>query len=123
MILAVTISGYIIGLFVFYLFASFGQRAWDMSYFGWAKIFDVGLLMWAYLYFNGSTSMRKLAKWLYYFAVLRFVFDIQTFFTGVGVNNEPFVAILFVCLIVLASILLIRDNGKPTKWISKRLNI
>lgn len=122
-LLSFIIAGYILGLLTFYIFATFDTLAWDISYFGWAKVFDCGLLMWGFLYHSGSQPIRKLVKWLYFFAYVRFAADIYSFFTGDNVNNDRAIAILFLCLIFTASVLLLRDNGKPSSWLSKHLKV
>lgn len=122
-VLAVAISGYILGLLSFYISASFESYPWVAYYFIWAKIFDCGILFWSFLYYSGNEKIKKLVRWLYAFSIIRLLVDVQSLFTGIGVNNEPLVAICFVCLIIVASILLLKDNGKPSKWLSKHLNI
>lgn len=120
-LLSITIAGYILGLLTFYLFASFGHRAWDISYFGWSKVFDAGILMWAVLYFHGGQQIKKMVRWLFMFSFIRILADIQYWFTGIGVNNEPTVAVVFIILISITSYLCLRPEGKAARFLSKHL--
>lgn len=96
---------YIVGLLTFYTFAVFDTRAWDIAYFGWAKAFDAGVLAWGTLYHTLRIGYRDTVKWLFYFSLVRLVFDIQSFFTGIGVNNEFIVAALFLALMLIITAL------------------
>lgn len=122
-LLTITITGYIIGLLLFYLFATFKIPYWKISYFAWAKIFDAGLLMWAVLYYSSSQPVKKVVRWLYLFAFIRLAADVQSWITGIGVNNELVVAIIFVVLITLTGYLCLLPDGKAAKFLSKHLNL
>jgi hypothetical protein len=118
--LALVIAGYVMGLFVFYTFACFDTQAWDVLYFGWAKTFDIGLVMWGYLYFNGSPTVRKVTKWFFVFACARLICDIQTFFTDVGVNNTPAIAGLFLWLLIVVCYVTLIEATRPERKGRKR---
>lgn len=103
---------YVLGLFTFYLYAAFGTRAWDIAYFGWSKLADCGILFWTVLYVNHY--YRPKVKWLFYFSFVRFAWDIQTFFTGIGVNNHIGTAVLFLILLILTAIMTLKeDRSRP----------
>lgn len=121
--LAVAITGYLIGLLTFYVFAVFNTMAWDLSYFGWAKIFDGGILIWGSLYYTLKKPYQNWVKWIYVFSFLRLASDVQSCFTGIGVNNTVSVAVLFVCLILIVCYLIIIDDSRLNKWLSKKLGL
>lgn len=120
-LLSIAIAGYITGLAVFYTCALFGTYAWDVIYFGWAKLFDMGLVFWAFFYFYSSPSIKRKVKWLFLFSVIRFVADVQSFYTGTGVNNQVLVAALFLILILITGYLVLMPSSRPAKWLSKNL--
>lgn len=121
--LAFAIYGYLIGLLVFYTFAAFDTRAWDISYFAWAKTCDGGLLLWGALYYTLKQPYRSWVKWIYAFSYVRLVIDIQSIFTGVGVNNNTSVAIAFICLVLIACYLTWFDDSSLNKWLSKKIGL
>lgn len=108
---------YILGLITFYTCAVFDTMAWDWTYFAWSKIADIGIMGWGCLYYNLKSDKRHLVKWLFCFSIIRFIFDIQTLFTGVGVNNEVVVAALFLILILVVCIFSFREFKKFNKHI------
>ena len=98
--LQIAITVYLMGLLVFYTYAVFETRAWDSIYFGWAKLFDCSFLMWLVIYKLVGKPYKGAIKWLLAFSAIRFLADVQTFITGVGVNNEWWVAAMFLLLIL-----------------------
>lgn len=120
--LTVAISAYVMGLLVFYVCAAFDMYYWYIIYFGWSKLFDCGLFFWLSIYYI-LPKERKVIKWLLYFSVIRFLWDIQSFFTGLGVNNEVWMAILFLVLLLIAVYLSMKPDGKAATFLSKHLNI
>lgn len=122
-VLQLAIFTYIAGLLTFYVFAVFDTRAWNIAYFGWCKASDAGLLIWAAFYYTLKSPHRNIVRWLYVFSIFRFIGDVQSFFTGVGVNNEILVAILFLILISVTTYLTLYNDSKPSKWLAKHLNL
>jgi hypothetical protein len=116
----VAISGYIVGLLTFYLCATFDTLAWDIVYFGWSKVFDCSILFFALLYHSGAVDFRKKIKWLYFFSFIRFAADIQSFFTGVGVNNNRLIAVLFLILIAITGFAYLWPKSKFIGWMEKK---
>lgn len=114
--LKVTIVFYIVGLLTFYTFAVFDTRAWDIAYFGWAKGCDVGILAWAAIYYSLKMEQRDVVKWMFWFSVVRLLCDVQSVFTGVGVNNEWLVAALFLVLVLVLCYLTITEFKKIKKY-------
>jgi len=120
-LLWIAIALYVAGLLTFYIFAVFGERAWDIAYFGWAKAFDCGVIFWAVIFYGSNYVVRKRVLWLYIFSIIRFIGDIQSFFTGIGVNNEKVVAFLFLSLLSIAAYLSFLPDTKVGKIVSKKL--
>lgn len=107
------------GLFLFYLCATFETRAWDVVYFAWSKIADCGILFWAVLYYY--KVHRNRIRWLFYFSFLRLAGDIQSFVTGIGVNNDYTVAILFLALISITAYMSLKEDSAADLWLRKHL--
>lgn len=120
--LSVAIYVYIFGLLTFYLFATFNRRAWDIVYFGWSKLGDCGFIFWLALFYI-LPKERYVLKWLLYFSGIRFIWDIQSFFTGLGVNNEQWMAVLFLLLLILTCYLCVKPYGKGAQFLHKNLKI
>lgn len=102
--LKILISVYIVGLITFYTYATFDRHIWDVVYFGWAKIADIGILGWGTIYYNLPMQKRNIVVWLLCFSIVRFLWDIQSFFTNIGVNNSIGAAALFLFLILIVSV-------------------
>lgn len=118
-VLRIAIWAYIFGLLVFYLYAIFDSHTWDIAYFGWSKLCDCGLLFWWYIYLTANTSSKKIVRWLFYFSIARFIGDIQSFFTGIGVNNEIVVSVLYFILLIVVLILVFKEDDSFGKWGNK----
>lgn len=112
---------YIFGLLTFYTYAVFDTRAWDIVYFGWSKIGDCGILAWIVIYYNGNKALRKVIKPLLVFSFIRLAVDVQSFFTGIGVNNEWLVALVFLLLIVSMGILVFIRESKFYRFLNKNV--
>lgn len=110
---------YIAGLFTFYLFATFDTYVWDIVYFSWSKLADCGWLFWGVLYFG--TEYRSIVKWLFYFSILRFVFDIQSFYTNLGANNEVLVSLSFLALISIVGYMSLKEDSDADLWLKKNI--
>jgi len=110
---------YVGGLLIFYLCAVFNTYVWDIVYFGWSKLADCGFLFWGVLYYK--TEFRSYVKWLYYFSILRFVFDIQSFYTHVGVNNQWFVGLSFLALLSIVGYMSLKEDSDADLWLRKHL--
>lgn len=120
--LSVAIYIYVLGLLAFYVFAIFNTLAWDIVYFAWNKTGDCGFIFWLALFYI-LPKERKVIKWLLYFSGVRLIWDFQSFFTGLGVNNELWMAILFLLLLLLTCYLCLRPEGKAAQFLSKNLKI
>lgn len=121
-VLSTAIYVYVLGLLVFYVFAIFNTPAWGIVYFSWSKVADCGFLFWLALFYI-LPKERSVIKWLLYFSVVRLVWDFQSFFTGLGVNNESWMAILFLMLLILTCYLCLKPEGKAAQFLSKYLKI
>lgn len=89
----VAISWYVLGLLVFYFAATFDTRLWDWAYYLWDKGFAV--LVWYAIY---RLSKERVVIPVLVFSILRLIWEIISYFTGVSVNNTRAIAIGFVLL-------------------------
>lgn len=120
--LSASIICYIVGLLIFYVCAIFDTYAWDVAYFGWNKLFDCGFMFWMSLYLILKEE-RKVLKWLVRFAGIRFIWDTQSFYTGIGINNEFWMAVLFLILLSITAYFCFLPTGKAATFLSKHLNL
>lgn len=118
---SISIAVYLVGLLVFYTSAVFDTLVWDIVYFSWSKIADCGLLMWSFLFFYLRGEMKRIVRPLFLFSILRFICDIQSWFSGIGVNNNIIVALLFLGLSVLAGYLILHKGSSANKFLDKYL--
>lgn len=119
--LRIAIASYILGLFTFYLCATFDIYYWKWLYFGWSKVSDCGLIMWSFLFFHFKGEVKKVIRPLFLFSILRFFGDAQSWFTGIGVNNDFVIAVLFLVLSVVTGYLILRPNSKLNVFLSEHL--
>lgn len=122
-LLKVLIWCYVFGLLTFYVYALFGTKAWDIAYFAWAKVADCGILAWSVIYFNSEGVRKRMVQPLFIFSFVRLAADIQSYFTGVGVNNEFAVALIFLILIVVTGVLVFMRGTATPNFFNKHLNI
>lgn len=122
-VLIAAIIIYLMGLLTFYTLASFGTRAWDFTYFGWARTGDGGILFIGALYYTLKKPYRDWIKWIYAFSYLRLALEIQNFFTGVNVNNTTSVAVGFICVLLIVIYLTWFNDREQSKWLSKKLGL
>lgn len=113
------IWGYIFGLLTFYTYATFDSEYWPIVYFAWAKIADCGILAWIVIYYTSNKLTKKIIRPLVAFSFIRLAIDIQSFFTGIGVNNEWLVALAFLLLTISMGILIFINDSKISKFLNK----
>lgn len=92
------IAGFLLGLLVFYLAATFDTRLWDWTYYLWDKSFGGGVAVWYAIY---ALSRDRVAIPVLVFSIIRLIWEIISYFTGVSVNNTKYIAIGFVVLCVI----------------------
>jgi hypothetical protein len=114
MILRVAISLYLTGLLMFYSFAAFEITYWSWLYYGWDKLFGCSALLWYVVLIH--TKEKHLVKPVFVFSIIRFLWEIMSYFTGVTVSNEIAIAVLFILLIAVCLYLFIKD----LKWLKAR---
>ncbi len=101
MMIAFTTIWYIMGLFVFYTAATFDsyENLPEWIYYWWAKLLDV--LLFITVYNHVPTKWKAPLKPVIYFSIIRFVWDIISYITGLSVTNSIWVAFLFMVLTAL----------------------
>lgn len=110
MIVPIAISWYLIGLLVFYTSATFHPTAyntWNHAYYLWAKVNDALFL---YIIIAYPKAIRKQVKPAIFLAIVRAVWEVISWITGVQTNNTVAVGILFIILIVICLYLTIKET-------------
>jgi len=97
------------GLLFFYTAAAFdaynGLPNW--IYYFWNKGLD--FMKWVVIYKLVDGRMRWVVKPVLIFALIRFIWDIVSYFTGLKVNNSVVVAILFMLLVTIFFYLFLKE--------------
>jgi uncharacterized Tic20 family protein len=111
---------YLFGLLAFYVLARFGVDVWDWGYYIWDKAAGGSVLVWWAL-MKSNNRYRKQIKMVLMFSMLRFVWEVVSFFTGLSVNNVVAVSVLFIVIVTVISYLCLHENGRLSKFLSKYL--
>jgi len=108
-VIKVAVVWFLMGLLFFYTAAVF--KSYDALpnwiYYCWAK-FD-SVLMWIVVYELCRRDMRKIIFPVLIFSIIRFIWDIVSFFTGVSVNNSSAVGFLFMLLVTVIFYLYLKE--------------
>lgn len=114
MMLKAAVVGYLVGLLLFYTYASvFREPAQVYLYYGWDKSFGGGFLLWLAVY--SLTKDKHLVMPVLILSIMRFVWEIISYFTGITVINTQAIAILFSFSIVCCLFLFLKDLSKWQK--------
>jgi hypothetical protein len=93
-----TIAFIVIGLLVFTGFATFHIEGWVRGYALWDKGTHL-LLAWLVLDFS-KKRYEKLFKPVFYLLAVRFCWEIISWLSGININNNIVVGILFIICIL-----------------------
>lgn len=117
-ILGLALSGYILGMITWYTSAIFGYyNDWVWAYYWWDKLFGASVFAWLTIYFCLDKMRKRIVLPLVLFLIVRFVWDIISYFTGVSVNNEWGVAALFLALIGVISYYAFKQFQKIKRYL------
>lgn len=106
-ILRILILVFLIGLLIFYKSALFGTRTWDWMYYFWDKGCNV-LAFWT-IYLLVKDGYRKIVAPVLVFSIIRFTWEVASYFTKITVNNSQAVAALFIILVCVILYLFIKE--------------
>ena len=113
--LKILITGYLIGIMFFYSVAVFELPKWAFIYYSWDKLLDGGVFAWAALYDLSKQPIRPVIKPIFLFSVIRFLWEVVSYFTGVSINNEWVVALLFLILLCVIALITFIEFDKHEK--------
>lgn len=105
-----TIAFFMIGMLVFYAMATFHIDYWSRLYFIWDKGKDVIIM-----YSLWQLSVKKYGQVLqpvFWFTVVRLVWEFISWATGLAVNNSIVVGILFIIVSLYVFIAAIKTDGR-----------
>lgn len=114
---------HILGLFIFNLMGLIGSHEWETIYYLWDKSVGAGFLIWVLLYNFCTKDKKWMIKPVMILAAVRFVWQMLVYFTGWDINNQWWLALFFVLLSAGAGYLVLHENSRGNKWLSKHLNI
>lgn len=112
--IAAAIAWYLIGLIVFYTFGQLSVDYWHDLYFIWDKAKDVFFLGAIYQLVRGRT-----VKYVLIFSIIRLIWEIFSSISGVSINNEKSVGVLFLILAIICLVILLSEY---TKWQKQNLH-
>jgi len=97
------------------------NSTWAWAYYIWDKSAGGGCLTWYCiykLYYRKNVVLPVVA-----FSFIRFIWEIISACTGITVNNEIAIAVLFLALVVVTGYLTLNEKSRPNIWLSKQLKI
>jgi len=107
---------YVFGLITFYSFASFDIVAeWDFAYHLWQKTCDAGIVVWLTFYITGKKENRNLLRWLIAFGCIRLGWEIVSYFWEIPVNDYRAVAVCFLGVMGVLSVILFIEFSRIEK--------
>lgn len=109
------IAWYLIGLLVFLTKGQFNLHSpeWDKGYYLWDKLKDVIFI--AAIIKPIPFSIRWAVKPIFVYAIIRFIWEIISTFTGLTVNNPKVMGILFILATLACLYLMVNDARKCLK--------
>lgn len=117
-LLGIAISGYILGMVIWYTSAIFEQfPKWVLAYQWWDKVVGASIFTWLAVYGCLNKVNRKFIIPLIVFSSIRFIWDVVSHFTGINVNNTWGVAALFLVLIGVTSYYLFKEFRKLNRYL------
>lgn len=114
---------HLVGLFVFNLRGLIGDPFWEAGYFYWDKLVGAGFLVWLVLYFSVAKDRKWIIRPVLLVAIFRFSWQCGAYIAGWNINNQWWLALLFILLSVSAAYLTLAENSRPNLWLSKHMNI
>lgn len=88
------ICGYLFGLFYFYIRAAQKLPYNDWHYYWWDKSVGGSVILWLLVLLHSKD--KGLILPVFIFACVRFIFDVQSKYTGITVQNTTYLAISFI---------------------------
>ncbi len=117
------IAAYLGGLLIFYTKAAFSiepTNLWNNAYFWWDKSAGAGFFVW-FVLASYCREYRPQLALIAYFSLIRFVWDVVSYFLNISVNNEWVVAALFLVLATLVGILCFWPESRFVRFLSKNV--
>lgn len=114
---------YVTGMLTFTTFADFDSEVWVRVWAIWQNAAYGSCLAWASLFYALKGKEREVVRWLFYYSAVLFIWEIASFWTGLSIDNEYAVAIVFGILAVMVGYLSLYSDSSINKKLKKSLNI
>lgn len=111
----VFIAAYILGYTVFFTQGEEGSIAWENAFFVWQQFGYGSVLAWLALYVNTTGKVRAKVKWVLRFSCVMAGWQIASIVCGLNVNNERAVMGAFILIVLLTTILCIKEDMASRK--------
>ncbi len=112
---------YMGGMMIWLSAADFGTTGWDGAYFLWDTFCKGSVLCWWCLLRYGPYEVKKCVYPVLLFSIIRLLWEILSLCTGIHINDEMPVMVLFLIAISVFSYLAFRPDGYLPKALDKRL--
>lgn len=119
--LNIFIALYLIGYFVFTLFANFDNQTWCKVYYIWQSVAFGGVFAWGSIYSVSKGVKRERVKWIFLFSIIMAAWEIIRVFTGWDVNSYWAVTLAFILVLTITTHLVINTNSKLAIFLDKFL--
>lgn len=107
---------YLAANMLFAISAAFTTGWWDKVYFLYQDVVGAGWVTWLVLYLSVNTY-RKQVKPVLILSIAIFIWDIMSYITDWGVNNQVATGVIFGLAVIIVIIYMARD----LKWKAKSL--
>lgn len=101
---------YILGYLVFLTHGELDTHLWSNTFHLWRNICFGGSLSWAALYYIGDKKVKAKAKWMFCFSLCLVGWEIVHIITGIRINDERAVFVLFLILQAILIVLLVKEH-------------
>lgn len=117
------IAAYILGYTVFFTQGEEGSIAWENAFFVWQQFGYGSVFAWAALYGNTKGEVRKKVMWVLIFSCLMAAWQIASIVCELNINNERAVTVAFGLIVILTSLLCLKEDKITGTWLRKHLKI
>lgn len=108
--IAIALAWYLTGLIVFYSLGQLSVDYWAEAYYIWDKAKDVFFIAAIH-----QIVRARAVYWILLFSIIRLIWEIFSSITGVSINNEKAVAVLFLILAIICLVILLSESIKWRK--------
>lgn len=114
------IGAYLVGLLYYYTLYSIPHSWVDNTYYLWDKSVGGGFIWW-FIAREIAIEHKFQAKVVFYFSLLRFVWEIISVITGIQASSEKSVAISFVVVVFIIGIMCVSPKSRFCKFVDRKM--